>query len=528
MRSFRIPGFLFSYSRKRRALERFAASGLALRRMSNNGEDFSAFPQQPLMPEIRRAAASSTWEVAHHHQELEFNLIIAGKGAYFLEDRHYDLMPGTLVWLLPGQRHRLLRSPDLDMWVGSLDATHYAPALLEEVARHPIKRLAAEDAVALDQLYSHLSQDADAPDVHAAGLRYAVMSTMHAARTSAGPPPPLLHPAVAQALAMLRASDEIPNMAALAKRCGVSASYLGDLLTAQTGRGFVEWRNIARLERFQNHYPESEDLLTAALAAGFGSYTQFHRVFLETTGTTPGNWARKGNDGGPIRLPRMSHARDELSPGSQRLLWSNLGAVQFSAGGQWLAALMRGGVRAAEAGGPGAAIPSGFSNPQMLRPLLPAMAAELSLAFPDHAPRIAEVLARVDILQQYEATLGYMGADVRDMSSLAAVALAAQSLLSNWGKIPDGPEIARLIALVRQRAAQPCAAVDPAKRPEVAAGLVVQTMVLRNAWSGAGGSRNDAVATRLSDDAHAAALESLGLDLRKTPLYGPRSPLNPS
>ncbi len=189
---------------------------------------------------------------------------------------------------------------------------------------------------------------------------------------------------------------------------------------------------------------------------------------------------------------------------------------------------MRGGVRAAEAGGPGAAIPSGFSNPQMLRPLLPAMAAELSLAFPDHAPRIAEVLARVDILQQYEATLGYMGADVRDMSSLAAVALAAQSLLSNWGKIPDGPEIARLIALVRQRAAQPCAAVDPAKRPEVAAGLVVQTMVLRNAWSGAGGSRNDAVATRLSDDAHAAARASLGIDLRATPLYGPRSPLNPA
>lgn len=496
--------------------------------MSSSGEDFSAFPQQPLMPEIRRAAASSTWEVAHHHQELEFNLIIAGKGAYFLEDRHYDLAPGTLVWLLPGQRHRLLRSPDLDMWVGSLDTTHYAPALLEEVVRHPIKRLAAEDAVALDRLYSHLSQDADAPEVHEAGLRYAVLSTMHAARTSAGPPPPLLHPAVTQALALLRASDEIANMAALAKRCGVSANYLGDLLASQTGRGFVEWRNIARLERFQNHYPESEDLLTAALAAGFGSYTQFHRVFLDTIGTTPGHWARKGHDGGPIRLPRMSHVKEQLSPGSQRLLWCNLGAVQFSAAGQWLAALMRGGVVAADDGLQGAAIPSGIGSTQMLRPLLPAMAAELSLAFPDHAPRIADVLARVDILQQYEATMGYMGADVRDMTSLAAVALAARSLLSNWGKIPDGPELDRLLALVRQRAAGPGAALDPEKRPEVAAGLVVQSIILRNAWSGGGGSRSDALATRLSDDAHATSLETLGVDLRKTPLYGPRSPLDPS
>lgn len=496
--------------------------------MRSSGDDFSGFPQHRHLPEIRRAAASSTWEVAHHHQDLEFNLIIAGKGAYFFEDRHYDLTPGTLVWLLPGQRHRLLRSPDLDMWVGSLETTHYTPELLEEVSRHPIKRLAAEDAVALDQLYSHLSQDADAPEVYEAGLRYAVLSTMHAARTSAGPPPPLLHPAVTQALAALRASDEIANIAALAKRCGVSANYLGDLLASQTGRGFVEWRNIARLERFQNHYPESEDLLTAALAAGFGSYTQFHRVFLETIGTTPGNWARKSNDGGPIRLPRMSHVKDQLSPGSQRLLWNNLGAVQISAASEWLASLMRGGVVAPSAGAGGEPIPSGIDSTDMLRPFLPALAAELGQSFPDHATRITEVLARVDILQQYNETLGLMGADVRDMTSLAVMALAAQSLLSNWGRIPDETELGRLLAFVRQRAAEPGTAIDSARLPEVAAALVVQSMILRSAWSGAGGSRSDAVATRLSDDAHASAKRVLGVDFRQTPLYGPRSPLNPS
>lgn len=394
------------------------------------------------------------------------------------------------------------------------------------MSRHPIKRLAAEDAVALDQLYSHLSQDADAPEVHEAGLRYAVLSTAHAARTSAGPPPPVRHPAVTQALGILRADDGIANLGALAKRCGVSANYLGDLLVAQTGHGFVEWRNIARLDRFQNFYPESEDLLTAALAAGFGSYTQFHRVFLDMIGTTPGNWARKTSDGGPIRLPRMSQAREQLSPGSLRLLWNNLGAVQFSAAGEWLAALMRGGVIAPPQGQRGAAIPSGIANIHMLRPMLPAMAAELSQSFPEHATRIAEVLSRVDILQQYNETLGLMGADVTDMTSLAAIALAAQSLLSNWGKIPVAGELGRLLELVRMRAADPGGAPNPQKQLEVAAGLVVQSMILRSAWSGAGGSRNNAVATRLSDAAHQRGIQMLGVDLRETPLYGPRSPMS--
>lgn len=493
--------------------------------MTSTGEDFSAFPLQRLRPEIRRAAAISNWEVAHHHRELEFNLIVAGKGAYFFEDRHYELVPGTLVWLLPYQKHRLLRSPDLDMWVGSLDEQHYTQELLEEVSRHALKRLAAEDAVALEQLYSHLSQDADAPDVHEAGMRYAVLSTMHAARTSAGPPPAILHPAVTQALGILKADDEIANLAALAKRCGVSASYLGDLLASQTGRGFVEWRNIARLERFQNFYPQSEDLLTAALAAGFGSYTQFHRVFLETIGTTPGHWARKGQPGGPIRLPRMSHARDQLSPGSQRLLWNSLGDVHFAAAAGWLKSLMEGGAVPApeEDAGP---IPSGVTHIQELRPLLPPLLEELEQSHPEQAQRIRDVFGRVDILQQYQETLTPMGADTSDLTNVAMVALAAQSLLANWGKIPNQGDMRRLLWLVRHRARQARAHIDPAKRLEVMAGLMLQAIILRNGWSGAGGSRSDAVATRLSDAAWMTGLGTLGIDLRQSPLYGPGSPLS--
>jgi AraC-like DNA-binding protein len=489
-------------------------------------DDFSNFREIRLFPEIRRATPANNWEIAHYHDTLEFNLVVAGRGAYFLEAAHYDLSPGTLVWLLPFQRHRLLRSPDLDMWVGLPGADHYTPEMLADVARHPIKRLAAEDAVSLDRLFSHLSQDTESPDVHAAGMQYAVRSVIQVARTSAGPPPPVLHPAVTQALAVLRTDDEVANLAALAARCRISADYLGDLLASQTGRGFVEWRNIGRLDRFQNFYPESNDLLTAALAAGFGSYTQFHRVFQDMIGVTPGHWARQRPDSGAISLPRMSQSKDQMSPGSQRLLWCNLGAASFAASTRWLGALLKGGVTSPPDGsGAGGAIPSGCDDIHELQPLLPNLLDELTRDFPELSPRIRAVFGENDILQQFIDTLTTIGGDHRDLSNLATFALFGQSLIANWAMIPTQAESGRLLDFVRHRASQPGGAFDPAQRQEIAAGLIVLAVIRRHAWVGARSSASEAVARRLSDAVHAGAIESLGVDLRQVPLYGPRSPL---
>lgn len=487
--------------------------------------DVPGSPQHAFIPEIRRSAPVRNWEIAHHHTSMEFNLVVAGTGAYFLADRHYELLPGTLVWILPYQHHRLMRAPDLDMWVGALAPHHYTPKMLAEVSQHPIKRLAAKDAVALDGLFSHVSQDVDSPEVYEAGMQYAVRSALQIARNSAGPPPPVRHPAVTQALAILRADDEIANLAGLAARCGVSTNYLGDLLASQTGRGFVEWRNIARLERFQNFYPESEDLLTAALAAGFGSYTQFHRVFQDMIGTTSGDWARKRSECAPISLPKMSHARDQLSPGSQRLVWYHLGAIRFAAAGNWLAALLQGGAVPAPASSSAGGIPTDCEDIGTLAPFLPGLLDELVQTVPEHAARIRTAFAENDLLQQFAGTVGLMGVDHRDFTTLAMIVLATQSYIANCDMLPTQDELERLLALVRHRAASPMAAMDPALRHEIAAGLIVHATILRHAWTGARCSARDGVTTRLSDTVHATSLSWLGIDLRDTPLYGPRSPL---
>jgi AraC-like DNA-binding protein len=73
----------------------------------------------------------------------------------------------------------------------------------------------------------------------------------------------------------------------------LSASRVARLFKSEMGVSLVEYRNRLRLERFSTLLDQRGDnLLEAALAAGFGSYAQFHRVFLALRGTTPGSLLR--------------------------------------------------------------------------------------------------------------------------------------------------------------------------------------------------------------------------------------------
>jgi AraC-like DNA-binding protein len=80
----------------------------------------------------------------------------------------------------------------------------------------------------------------------------------------------------------------------LAASLGISLSRLARLFKRETGASLVDYRNQLRLERFQMLVDSGGDnLLEAALSAGFGSYAQFHRVFRAWRGTTPREYLRE-------------------------------------------------------------------------------------------------------------------------------------------------------------------------------------------------------------------------------------------
>jgi AraC-like DNA-binding protein len=76
--------------------------------------------------------------------------------------------------------------------------------------------------------------------------------------------------------------------AALAKAAHVTPRALARHFREQLGVALVDYRNRIRVERFLGLVEQGGDnLLAAALEAGFGSYAQFHRVFRHLVGVTP-------------------------------------------------------------------------------------------------------------------------------------------------------------------------------------------------------------------------------------------------
>jgi AraC-like DNA-binding protein len=93
--------------------------------------------------------------------------------------------------------------------------------------------------------------------------------------------------------AQLLANDPAMTSEELGARLRLSASRMARVFKSEMGMSLVEYRNRLRLERFSTLLDQSGDnLLEAALRAGFGSYAQFHRVFLALRGTTPGKFLR--------------------------------------------------------------------------------------------------------------------------------------------------------------------------------------------------------------------------------------------
>jgi transcriptional regulator GlxA family with amidase domain len=97
---------------------------------------------------------------------------------------------------------------------------------------------------------------------------------------------------VTEVVAML-AKDPALGGKEIADRLNISLSRLARVFKAEMGMSLVEYRNRLRLDRFMVLLDRGRtNLLEAALAAGFGSYAQFHRVFRALRHATPRDYLR--------------------------------------------------------------------------------------------------------------------------------------------------------------------------------------------------------------------------------------------
>jgi AraC-like DNA-binding protein len=238
---------------------------------------------------------------AHHHVELEVNLVVRGTATYLLGERRYRLGPGTLTWLFPAQDHILVgQSADHELWwavftPGLVTRTATTPAtrplLNDDPAGQFSRRLGTSPARRLRALFEEI-QAAGTRDhaVANAGLAYLLALAWRAFLdsddivTGTG-----VHPAVRAAARLMQADPHAGDLTHLARAVGLSPGHLSRLFKAQTGIPLNRYRNQQRLHRYQLAYGNGEHAtaLSAALAAGFGSYAQFYRVFRSETGRPP-------------------------------------------------------------------------------------------------------------------------------------------------------------------------------------------------------------------------------------------------
>ncbi|HWA71489.1 MAG TPA: helix-turn-helix domain-containing protein [Polyangiaceae bacterium] len=96
------------------------------------------------------------------------------------------------------------------------------------------------------------------------------------------------------AAAAMMAKDPALGGKELAAELDVSLAKLMRVFKAEMGVSLGEYRNRIRLDRFTVLLDTGErNLLQAALAAGFGSYAQFHRVFRAFRHLTPRDYLRR-------------------------------------------------------------------------------------------------------------------------------------------------------------------------------------------------------------------------------------------
>lgn len=232
----------------------------------------------------------------HVEDELELNLIVNGAATVRAGSELYRAARGDLVWLRPGHLHGLTeRSPDLVLWVVM------ARGWAVELARSVDSNLGTGHAAELVQLradvFAKLSRRCfellRAQSARECFNRLLVEFLIDASRAEpAGcdlrPADP--HRAVERAAELVsRGREPRWRLRELSKRVGLSAYELSRLFHRQLGVTLVHYANHERVQRFARLYGErpAATLLQNALDAGFGSYSQFFRIFRAVNNLTP-------------------------------------------------------------------------------------------------------------------------------------------------------------------------------------------------------------------------------------------------
>lgn len=281
------------------------------------------------------ASAGAVWRYneqhrkpEHFHGQLEFILVLRGRAEERIGNQVHAIHAGQLIWHLPSIPHQMLSaSSDLDLRVVQVEPD-VATALSQENQTCPlsvppplrVRRWDQEGQISTfsdwvrdlgwlatsrpvielrRQDIDRLLDDCDLsfaerpPTAHEGPrlmrlLRNAWSSSLVNTQGSQGS-------SLAELACCLLLEDPSLDRSAVCRALDVSEGYLSRCFGRQLNTTFAAQRSRIRVARFASHVErEQQNILQAALSAGFGSYSQLHRTFCQTVGMTPVDYFRYG------------------------------------------------------------------------------------------------------------------------------------------------------------------------------------------------------------------------------------------
>lgn len=229
------------------------------------------------------------------HRELVVLLGLSGHARYLMDGAIHELGHGALLWAFSGQAHVLLSdTPAFDMWVFLISERLLAP---DTGPQMPPLRGPGTGGVAPRKLDAAATADLAAaaaftrattcPDARRIGFRWWLLRAWAYWHAAAEPVVQHVHPAVDRAAQILRTTPNTP-LPKLARQAGLSQSRLARVFRAETGMGLTDFRTDQKLDRVDTLMRlGNANLTSAALDAGFGSYSQFYRAFCARRETSP-------------------------------------------------------------------------------------------------------------------------------------------------------------------------------------------------------------------------------------------------
>lgn len=230
----------------------------------------------------------------HFHVEPELNLVVSGWAEFGVGERTVRVSQGEIVGFPAGQDHVLLAT-SADVFLFALGVT---PMLASEVAfgqsgetALPLHlRLNASELGGLTRRAEQVVERAGVEQPCAELWEHIHWLGRRSPNGRSGP----MHVLTKRALSVLSDAPE-SSLEAVARGIKTCGSEVSRYFHRDVGMTFVHYRSRVRLLRFIALAEEGRGNLTAAaIAAGFGSYSQCHRAFQSELGCSPSTFFKAG------------------------------------------------------------------------------------------------------------------------------------------------------------------------------------------------------------------------------------------